>query len=282
MGSVTGQQTATGIEQAVVNSYAQTEHYFVQHSDYLMPRVHEMRTDLAQYYHSKNPNVRLQYITSTDEKVNFQMNGTSLLARDIQVFATTKSNHRAVLDQLKQLALTNNTAGASIYDLGNIIKSDSIAELTSVLKSAEEKTNAARQQEAQQQKELQDQQIQARQEEQQMRMQFEADQNDKDRQAQIIQAQIRSAGYGAQVDINQNQQSDYLDALERIEKQKGYQEEMSFKREQALNEVQLTREENNIKNRELQTRQSIADKQLEIARTNKNKYDVKSSDKKKK
>jgi len=282
MGSVTGQQTATGIEQAVVNSYAQTEHYFVQHSDYLMPRVHEMRTDLAQYYHSKNPNVRLQYITSTDEKVNFQMNGTSLLARDIQVFATTKSNHRAVLDQLKQLALTNNTAGASIYDLGNIIKSDSIAELTSVLKSAEEKTNAARQQEAQQQKELQDQQIQARQEEQQMRMQFEADQNDKDRQAQIIQAQIRSAGYGAQVDINQNQQSDYLDALERIEKQKGYQEEMSFKREQALNEVQLTREENNIKNKELQTRQSIADKQLEIARTNKNKYDVKSSDKKKK
>ena len=32
------------------------------------------------------------------------------------------------------MALTNNTTGASIYELGNIVKADSIAEVTDILK----------------------------------------------------------------------------------------------------------------------------------------------------
>ena len=32
------------------------------------------------------------------------------------------------------MALTNNTTGASIYDLGNILKADSVAEVTDILK----------------------------------------------------------------------------------------------------------------------------------------------------
>jgi hypothetical protein len=280
LGSVTGQQTATGVEQAVVNSYAQTEHYFMQHCDYLMPRVHTMRTDLAQYYQSKNPSVRLQYMTSTDEKVNFQMNGTSLLAKDLNVFATTKSNHRSILDQLKQLAIQNNTTGASIYDLGNIIKSESIAELTSVLKSAEEKANAIRQEQGQQQQEMQQQEIQARQDETRMKMEFEAQENEKNRQSQILQAEIRAAGYGATMDINSNQQSDYQDSMERIQKQDNYQEQMGLQREKEINRMNTVREQNKIKEKEIQSRNMIAEKQLEVARENKNKYDKPSKGKK--
>ena len=71
------------------------------------------------------PSVRLNYVSSEAEKVNFSINGTELLMRDFNIFCTTKTNHRATLDQLKQMALTNNTTGASIYDLGGIIKADS-------------------------------------------------------------------------------------------------------------------------------------------------------------
>ena len=283
LGEQTGQQTATGVEQSVAASYAQTEHYFVQHCDYLMPRVHTMRTDLAQYYHSKKPSIRLQYMTSNDEKVNFQMNGVDLLARDLNIFATTKSNHRTILDQLKGLALNNNTTGASIYDLGNVIKSESIAELTGVLRAAEEKANAIRQEQGQQQQQMQQQEIEARQQEQAVKMQFEADEKEKDRQSHILEAQIRAAGFGAGVDINQNQQSDYLDAMDRIQKQDNYKEQMNFNREKEVNKLNLTREQNQVKQQEIQSRQNIAEKQLEIARTNKNKYDVPpSKDKKKK
>ena len=88
-------------------SYAQTETYFVQHSDHLMPRVHQMRTDLAQHYHSTNPSVRLTYLTSEAEKVNFTINGKELLLRDFNIFCTTRTNHRATLEQLKLLNLRN-------------------------------------------------------------------------------------------------------------------------------------------------------------------------------
>ena len=281
IGTPIAQETATGVQQSVAASYSQTEQYFTQHSDYLMPRVHQMRTDLAQYYQSKKPSLRLQYITSAEDKVNFEINGTDLLLRDLNIFATTKSNHRFVLEQLKQLAITNNTAGASIYDLGNIIKSESIAELSHVLKSAEQKQDAIRQQSQQQEQALQQQEIEARQQEMMMKMQFDAEENEKDRQANILQAEIRSAGYGSMMDINKNEQSDYQDALQNIQKQENYQQQMGLEREKEINKTATSREELRIKQQEIAAKERIAEKQVEIARLNKNKYDKPTPPKKK-
>jgi hypothetical protein len=276
------QQTATAVEQAMNASYAQTEQYFIQHSDNLMPRVHQMRTDLAQYYHSKKPSVRLSYITSADEKMNFQINGTDLLMRDFNIFCTTKTNSRAVMEQLKQLALNNNTTGASIYDLGNVIKSESIAELTNVLKQAEQKVQDQKQQEMQQQQQMQQEQLQAQEKQLQMANQFKAEEAEKDRQARITEAEIRSAGYGAGVDINKNEQSDYLDALSKIQGQEQYQDQMNLKREQHLTNKIQNEEKMNLESQKLQTQREIANKQLQIARENKNKYDVSKKSEKKK
>ena len=273
MGQTIAQQTATGVEQAMNASYAQTEQYFIQHSDNLMPRVHQMRTDLAQYYHSKKPNLRLQYITSKDEKVNFEVNGTELLMRDLNIFCTTKTNSRAVMEQLKQLALNNNTTGASIYDLGNVIKSESIAELTGVLKDAEQKTQQAKQSEMQQQQQMQQEMIESQERQKQMDLQFRAEQADLDRQNQLTVAEIKAAGYGAAVDINQNQMSDYQDALEGIRSEQRYQDQMNLKRESELTKKEQGGQKLQIERERLQTQREIADKQLQIARENKNKYD---------
>jgi hypothetical protein len=274
MGQTIAQQTATGVEQAMNASYAQTEQYFIQHSDNLMPRVHQMRTDLAQYYHATKPNIRLQYITGADEKINFEMNGTDFLMRDLNIFCTTKTNSRAIMEQLKQLAISNNTMGASIYDLGNVIKSESIAELTSVLKSAEEKTNAQKQAEMQQQQQMQQEMLESQERQKQMDLQFRAEQADLDRQTQLTVAEIRAAGYGASADINQNQMSDYQDAMANIQKQDNYQDTMNFKREQEINKNGANQQKMNIDREKIQAQKEIADKQLQIARENKNKYDV--------
>jgi len=277
LGAPMGQETATGVVQALNQSYAQTETYFTQHSDHLMPRVHQMRTDLAQYYYSTNPSVRLSYISSEAEKVNFVINGTDLLLRDFNIFCTTKTNHRAILEQLKQLALTNNTTGASIFDLGNIIKADSIAEVSDILKDAETKQIAMRQQELQQQQEMQQQQIAAKQQEEQMKLQFEQMENEKDRQADITIAEIRAAGYGSAVDINQNLRSDFQDQMEEIKKTSQYREQMDFKRQDSAIKNSMNNEKLKIEREKLATQRDIADKNLEIARENKNKYDVQSS-----
>ena len=285
MGQQIGQtNTATGIEQAVAGSYAQTEMYFVQHSDYLMPRVHKMRTDLAQYYNSTKPSLRLRYITNTEETKNFEMNGTDLLLRDLNIFCTTKANHRAVLEQLKQLAIQNNTSGASIFDLGNIIKSESIAEVDNILKKSDERMQQQKQAEMQQAQQMQEQQLQAKAEEARMKMEFEASENQKDREARIVEAQIRSAGYGAMQDVNQNMQSDYADMLDQIQKSEEYKDSMNLQREKEMSRGMQHDDKLNLEREKLQVQKQISDNQLAIAMENKNKFDVqkKNTPKKKK
>ena len=274
LGQEITRQTATGIEQSINASYAQTETYFIQHCDYLMPRVHQMRTDLAQYYHSTKPSTRLNYITSLDERKNFEINATDFLLRDINVFATTKANQRAILEQLKQLAINNNTSGASIYDLGNILKSDSIAEVSHILKQTEKKADQIRQQEQQQQQQLQDQMLEAKQQEQQMKLQFESEEGEKDRQANILIAQIRSAGYGAMMDINKNEQSDYLDVMDKIQQSENYQQTMSLNSEKETNKMMQSREKIAVDREKINAQKEIAQTQLKIAQENKNRFDA--------
>jgi hypothetical protein len=280
MGQQLSQQTATGVEQAVAASYAQTEIYFIQHCDYLMPRVHQMRTDLAQYYHSTKPSLRLTYLTTADEKVNFQINGTDLLMRDLNIFASTTANHRAVLEQLKQMAMQNNTTGASIYDLGKVVQSDSIAELNKVLKTSEQKQDQMKQQEMQQAQQMQEQQIQAQQQIEQMKIDATMAEKEKDRQRDLLVAEIKASGFGAMQDFNQNQQSDFVDQMDKIRQSEQYGEQMSLQREKQVNENLRENQKLQIEREKLATQKEIADKQLQIARENKNKFD-KSSEKKK-
>jgi hypothetical protein len=279
MGQQISQQTATGVEQAVSASYAQTEIYFIQHCDYLMPRVHQMRTDLAQYYHSTKPSVRLSYMTSADEKVNFQINGTDLLMRDLNIFCSTTANHRAVLEQLKQMSIQNNTTGATIYDLGRVVQSDSIAELNNVLKASEQKQQQQKQQEMQQAQQMQEQQLQAQAQEGQLKRDFELAEAEKNRQKDILIAEIKSAGYGSMADINQNQMSDYADAMKDIRATEQYAEQTNFQREKQSNENMRANEKIAIEREKLNVQREIADKQLQVARENKNKYDKNKSSK---
>jgi len=282
MGQQISQQTATGVEQAVNASYAQTETYFIQHCDYLMPRVHQMRSDLAQYYHSTKPSTRLTYITSADEKVNFEIEGTDMLMRDLNIFASTTANHRAVLEQLKQMALQNNTTGASIYDLGKVVQSDSIAELNAAMKGAEEKQQKQQQEQMQQQQQMQEQQLQAQQEQEKMKLDAEATEKEKDRRKDILIAEIKAAGYGSMVDLNQNMQSDYKDEMDNIRKTEQYQQQTQLQRQKQSNDMMKHDQKMSIEEQKIQAQRDIADKQLQIAKENKNKYDVKPSERDKK
>tara|TARA_R110000868_G_scaffold226197_3_gene478769 strand:- start:1432 stop:2178 length:747 start_codon:yes stop_codon:yes gene_type:complete len=246
-----------------------------------MPRVHQMRTDLAQYYNSTNPSIRLSYISTEAQKVNFVINGTDLLLRDFNVFATTKTNHRAILEQLKQMALTNNTTGATIFELGNILKADSISEVTDILKDSEQRVQAQREQDMQQQRQMQEQQLQAKAQEEQMKLQAEIQENDKDRQNNITIAEIKSAGFGSMVDINQNKVSDYQDAMKDIKETTQYREQTNLKRDEMAMKSSVETSKLQIEREKIAAIRDVAANNLEIARENKNKYDVKSSEKSK-
>jgi len=268
MGAQLEQATATGANIAIATSYAQTEMYFIQHSDYLMPRVHQMRTDLAQYYQSKAPSKRLQYITTMDERKNFEINGTDLMLRDINVFPVTGANVRNIVDQLKQLALKSNSNGTSIYDLASIIKSDNLADIDQILKDTVEKQEKQRQDEQQHEADLQKQQQDAELQKQREADAFKADQNEKDRQSHILEAEIRAAGYMGMKDFNDNKQSDYLDGLKTIQQGQLYQGQMSIAQQKADHAEQAHQDKMDLGREKLIAEKDRADKNVLIARTN--------------
>jgi hypothetical protein len=286
MGQQIGQtNTATGIEQAVSGSYAQTEQYFTQHSDHLMPRVHQMRTDLAQFYASTKPSIRMQLSTANDERVNFEINGTDLLLRDLNVFCSTKANHRVIIEQMKQLAVNNNTAGASIYDLGHILQTDSMGALNNILKSIEGKQEAQKQQEYAQAQQLEQQKIDAAQQEKAAEREYESLEAEKNRRRDLMVAEIKSAGYGAMQDLNQNQVSDYTDAMNSMKETQQYQETMSLDREKEINKNNQFTQKVNLEKEKMSHQTQLKQMEMDIARENKNKFDVspkKPAEKKKK
>jgi len=274
MGQQIGQtNTATGIEQAVAGSYAQTERYFIEHSDQLMPRVHQMRTDLAQFYQATNPSVRLQHMTSTDERINFEINGVDLMLRDINVYCTTKAAHRNILKQLQDVSLNNNTTGASIYDLGEIMQADSLGTLNVALKASEQKQTKQRQEEMAHEQQLKQMEIDKALKEKQMAMDFEATENEKKNRKDILVAEIRAAGFGAMQDIDQNQQSDFKDAMDDMKATAEYQDTVNLGQQKENNRVAQDGVKTQLKREEMALKRDLKNQDVVIARENKNQYD---------
>lgn len=274
MGTPVGQKTsATEAEQIQVSSFSQTEMIFIEHSDHLMPRVHQMRTDLAQWYAVNKPSIQIQMTTSLDERVNFEINRDDLLLRDIHVYCTTKANYRKILEQMKKLAIQNNTTGASIYDLGKLLQADSIGSLNSVLKESEYKQEKQMESQRQYEQQMEEQRIQAEMQEKQMEYNFKAQENEKDRRKDLLVAQIRAAGYGAMQDINQNQQSDFVDVLNDIRNTDLYEEEVNLKKSKQQHNQYLDQQKLDIKKEELALKRETNATNMAIARENKNRYD---------
>jgi hypothetical protein len=275
MANITSQESATGVEQAINMSYAQTEMYFVNHAEHLMPKVHQMRTDLAQYYHSTNPSIRLQYMTSNEERVNFEINGTDLLTRDLNTYITTKINQRELLEKIRGLALSNNTAGASIYDLGDILKADSLAEVDHTMKAIEEKMNKMRQEDQQYKLDAQQKEFEAAERKLMIEKQFEASENALDRENDITVAKIRASTLTGMGDKDGNGTNDYIDTLEYLDKHDKVLSDMELNREKESNKNIIENKKLALKEKEMASKEKIANTQLQIAAKNKNKYDVK-------
>lgn len=265
--------SATESEQIQVGSYAQTEMHFVEHCDQLMPRVHQMRTMLAQYYNSTKPSIRLQHTNTLDERKNFEMEGKDIMLSDINVYSTTKANHRRILDQMKQLAMQNNTTQGSLYDLGKILQADSIATLNVALKESEAKIQEAAERERQAQLEMEEKQRQERLEELKMKYDHEKIIQESKNRTNVLITEIRSAGYGAMMDVNENKISDFEEYMQQIKESDEFAQTMGLQRDKLELQRQANQDKVNLKREDLQTRREIAEKQLEIARENKNRWD---------
>lgn len=274
LGEVASRETATGINQAVNNSYSQTEMYFVEHINFLMPRLRNMMINAAQYYNSTKPSLDLQYMTEANETVMFNIDGYELLARDLQVYTNFKPNSKAIMEQMKAMVMQNNTTNADIHDLLKIMTSDTPSELIEAAEKSVEKFNQNQQQQNQHQQDLLNKQLQAQEQEKQGDRQFEATENQKDRETDIAKATISAMGFAQDTDINTNQVPDVLELGKFNQELTKFQKNIEFQ-EKKLNSENLNKQETNqIKREDIQSKREMKDKDLQIARENQTKSEL--------
>jgi hypothetical protein len=240
-----------------------------------MPRVHQMRTDLAQFYHSRKSSFRLQSLVSPDERQFFELNGTDLLLRDLNVFCETNANHRSIMEKIQSIAINNNTTGASIYELGQLMSPMSLGSLNSKLKELDDKAQARAEMQAQREQELKQKELDAKKTELQMQQDFKAKEAEKERRKDLLVAEIRAAGYGAMQDVNENKQSDYLDALEELKSSEEYQATMNVQRAADANKTQIANKKLDIEKEKLQVMKEDSMNKLKIAKENQTASEIK-------
>jgi hypothetical protein len=275
MGQQIGQkQTATEVEQSVVGSYAQTEMYFIQHSDYLMPRVHQMRTDVAQYYHSKADSIKMLSSLTQDERKFFEINGVDLLMIDINVFCKTNANHRAVMEQIQQIIMTNNTMGSSMYEIGEVMNADSLGSLNNKLREMDTKAQERAQQEHQQELEKIEKENEAKRQEKQMANDHDKLMLESKNRNNLLVAQVRSAGYGAMQDIDENKVSDFQDVLKQLHSTQEYQDTMNLKKTQEDNKMSIGNRKLDIEQQKVDVARETSQNQLKVAKENQTKAEI--------
>jgi hypothetical protein len=286
LGNIAASETATGTQEAVARSYAQTESYFTRFSEY-KTRLLKMNLDIAQYVQSKEQDITVMYTKSDMSRAFHKLNGTDLLLSDLHVYVSNSQEDARQLEMLRQLFITNNNVGATPLDLATVIQSNSPAEIKAQL----EMSTARLDQQQQQAQQIEQQKLEQAAQAQQMQLAFEAEENQKDRDNKLEIAYINS--FSRQKDNLKDTDADgAADILEydrmAMEIDMGesalqvQREDQRIKREEISSNRDLKLKELQMKEKELRTKERIEREKVKVAKINKNKYDKKPTAKKKK
>jgi len=268
MGAVQERETATGVTQAVNNSYAQTEQMFMDHFN-LMREFKEMLLDAEKYMESKKPQSRIQFYNSDEENIMFEMDTDGLLLRRFQLYLTSKPDTARILEQMRQLAIQDNTSGANTLDKVVMIESSNIRQIKDTLEAS--MVRMEQQQQAQQQAEADNvqKQIDARKEEVAGDRAFEAEENEKDRVKDMYIAEVKAVGFAKDNDVDDSGFNDALEVAKYNQvNDKNYTDminkQTEGQRKTALDDRKMTLEQQKLsdKQNERTSKERIKDKEI--------------------
>jgi hypothetical protein len=152
LGTIAASETATGINQSVSNSYAQTESYFEKFSNYKR-RCLQANIEIAQFVYSKEKDITLNYTMSDLSRGFVNITDPDLLLRDLGVYPTFSQEITRQLETIRQLAINNNTTNMPMSALTDMLTMNSVREIQQALRKSEDNFN--KQQQAAQEAEMQ-------------------------------------------------------------------------------------------------------------------------------
>lgn len=229
LGSVAASSTATGINTAVQQSYAQTEPYFIQH-EYVLNDVYQGILDAFQYVETQKPESTISYINTEGEQAFIKVNSEDINLRDLQVYVTSRKKDQEQFKAIQNLAQPMLQNGAPAADVAEMFVTDSMRKMKKVLVDLKNKQEQLVQQE-QQMKQQEQQQQQAQFEYQQKKDEndkaeqrtFEANENELNRLSHEKIAYIQALG-SEKADLSNVEDSSELQKLDnqRIADQQKY------------------------------------------------------------
>ena len=277
LGSISASESATGVNTAVSQSYAQTEPLFIAH-EYVMGQLYQAIIDAALYVESKKPQSTLSYITSEGESAFVSVNGSDIKFRDLKVFLTNRPEDKQMFDELRQLAQPLMQNGGSLYDVIELYSTKSMRAMKKVFKELRDKQDAIQQQQMQQQQQQIEQQGRIAQAQlEQAQIQKEQDianqnyQNELDRmnkkEIAIINAEAKTMGMGLP-DVDESGVPDVLEISKLAAEQQKSTRDYEAKMADLSQKNRMAAEKINLEKEKLQVARENQKNDLEIAKIN--------------
>lgn len=277
LGQNKASETATGINQAIAYSEAQTEKYFEQHAN-LMERVRQRMLDAAQYYSTFQDSQRAVYLNERDENVFLEIEGMENLLPHYNLHLTSRANTRAALQTITQFLQSDNVLEIKSSSKIAALVEQSVPKLLELIRQGEIEAALKEQAQLEHEQMLQEQQIEAGKAAQEADLAYKANEAELDRQSNERVAEIRALG-GLQSDNNANSQLDAAENLNSLlygqelsDKKQIAKDQLNQKRQADFDKTMVQREKNSV---ELQKAKIQADAALAVAKENKTAAELK-------
>lgn len=146
LGAYGAEATAAGVAAGQQTSYAQTESYFTNFSNYLR-RCYETDLSMAQFVQAKDRDATILLNKSDQSRAFIKIAGVDLLLAELGVRVVNSQEYIRQIETLRQLAINNNTSGASMADLAEVITANSPEQIKIRLKESQKRQEEMQQQE---------------------------------------------------------------------------------------------------------------------------------------
>lgn len=281
LGEMRATETATGVNSALSQSYAQTEPLFAQH-EYTLNKLYQALLDAALFVESSKPQSTISFISAEGENCFVQINGSDLKLKELGVFVTSRAEDAQNFKEFRQLSQAMLQNGASPYEVSVLYATKSIRKMQEIFKALKEKQDQFQENEQQQkQQQLEQQQAQFDKQQQLAQIQhekdqeFEANQNELDRLAKERIAMISAATKSGGEDLDANGIPDVLEQskyeLEVAKADREYQikiQELNQKQQELIHSQNMSAKDAELQRDKLKTEKYKVDQQYKIAKEN--------------
>lgn len=228
-GQINTSETVGGVERSVLQSSHITERLFYEHNE-VKKRVLTSIIECSKV--AWEDGKRIQYILPDFSRYFLNIESNDYINADYGVFISDSSKDNAIKQELKELSRFAMSSGlARLSDIVEIIKSDSIVDISKKIAKSEQETMQQAQEQQERELEIQDKINQDR-------IAFEREKLDRedrnkqlDRDNKINVAQIQALGFDTDKDRNDNNIPDVLEFEKFLHESNMDQEELRLKRE---------------------------------------------------